>query len=392
MTHLATTPFGPRAVTAGLLAAHALAEAEAPLPSADKYTLLDDLRDARAAYAVTDRDLSVLAALLSFFPSRSLDEGEDLIVFPSNRALSGRAHGMAESTLRRHLAALVQAGLLLRHDSPNGKRYAARGRDGAVAYAYGFSFRPLLVKAVEIAEAAKQARAAADELRRLRAEAVVALRDAGKLLEYGQEKTPGAQWDAAEDGVRLARRKMRRRLDRATLEALHGEIIALSSDIRAKLAEPNALPKNTEKVSGNAVETERHHQNSKTDPSDSELCHEDGEEAGKVLNEGQPVLPLPLVCKACPDVALYAEGEIRHWHHLLNAADRVRPMMGISADAWREAKGVMGPEHAAITIAAMLQRVDHIHNPGGYLRSLSRRAETSAFSPGPMVMALLKAA
>ncbi|MEO1474670.1 MAG: replication initiation protein RepC, partial [Pseudomonadota bacterium] len=34
----------------------------------------------------------------------------------------------------------------------------------------------------------------------------------------------------------------------------------------------------------------------------------------------------------------------------------------------------------------------HIHNPGGYLRSLSRQAETSAFSPGPMVMALLKAA
>ena len=392
MTHLATTPFGPRAVTAGLLAAHALAEAEAPLPSADKYTLLDDLRDARAAYAVTDRDLSVLAALLSFFPSRSLDEGADLIVFPSNKALSSRAHGMAESTLRRHLAALVHAGLLLRHDSPNGKRYAARGRDGAVAYAYGFSLRPLLVRAVEIAEAADRARAAADDVRRLRAEAVVALRDAAKLLEYGQETAPGGQWDAVDDGVRLARRKMRRRLDGAELEALHEEILALSSDIRGRLSGLGASTSNTQEMSGNAVENERHHQNSKTNLSDSELCHENGEEADAAPEEEAPVLPLPLVCKACPDVALYAEGEIRHWHHLLNAADRVRPMMGISADAWREAKGAMGPERAAITIAAMLQRVDHIHNPGGYLRSLSRQAEASAFSPGPMVMALLKAA
>jgi replication initiation protein RepC len=40
-------------------------------------------------------------------------------------------------------------------------------------------------------------------------------------------------------------------------------------------------------------------------------------------------------------------------------------------------------------VAAMLQRISAISNPGGYLRSLTNKAATGAFSPGPMVMALL---
>ena len=47
--------------------------------------------------------------------------------FPSNNKLRSRAYGMSEPTLRRHLASLVKAGLLIRRDSPNGKRYARRG-------------------------------------------------------------------------------------------------------------------------------------------------------------------------------------------------------------------------------------------------------------------------
>ena len=60
--------------------------------------------------------LAVLSALLSFHRGKELADDDALIVFPSNAALSERAHGMAESTLRRHLAALVRAGLILRRD------------------------------------------------------------------------------------------------------------------------------------------------------------------------------------------------------------------------------------------------------------------------------------
>ena len=88
-------------------------------------------------------------ALLTFHPETVLT-GDDLIVFPSNEQIALRAHGMPSSTMRRHLALLVDAGLIIRRDSPNGKRYARKGRDGAVSQAFGFDLSPLVARAAEI--------------------------------------------------------------------------------------------------------------------------------------------------------------------------------------------------------------------------------------------------
>ncbi len=54
--------------------------------------------------------------------------------------------GMPASTLRRHLAVLVDAGLIVRRDSPNGKRYARKNRAGAIELAFGFDLSPLVVR------------------------------------------------------------------------------------------------------------------------------------------------------------------------------------------------------------------------------------------------------
>lgn len=78
------------------------------------------------------------------------------MVFPSNNQLSLRAHGIAGTTLRRHFAVLVDAGLIERRDSPNGKRYAHRGRGGEIEAAVGFSLAPLLARASELASLAQQ--------------------------------------------------------------------------------------------------------------------------------------------------------------------------------------------------------------------------------------------
>lgn len=73
------------------------------------------------------------------------------MVFPSNIQLSIRAHGIAEATLRRHLALLVEAGLIIRKDSANGKRYARKDEDGSIEHAFGFDISPLLMRAEELA-------------------------------------------------------------------------------------------------------------------------------------------------------------------------------------------------------------------------------------------------
>ena len=88
--------------------------------------------------------------------------------------------------MRRHLTSLVEAGLIVRHDSPNGKRYAARDQAGAIVRAFRFVLRPLLVRAEEIGETARAVRAAAERCRALRERSVLMLRDAAKLLAFAE--------------------------------------------------------------------------------------------------------------------------------------------------------------------------------------------------------------
>ncbi len=130
-THAITTSFGRRPatlaqVTAQLRVRQALDEAGRPgsnAPAAvNKWALFRTLTGIRAQLGVSDRALAVLNALLSFHPETALslpkrpEAGEgpqpscDLVVFPSNKALAARAHGMASMTLWRHLTALVEAG------------------------------------------------------------------------------------------------------------------------------------------------------------------------------------------------------------------------------------------------------------------------------------------
>src|SRR6218665_1833432 len=134
-----TTPFGRRSMTLGMFASQVASREIEPDKSVDKWKLFRALCEARPLLGVTDRALAVLNALLSFYPKNELSEEHGLVVFPSNAQLSLRAHGMAEQTIRRHLAVLIEAGLLIRKDSPNGKRYAHKSRSGEINEAFGFS-------------------------------------------------------------------------------------------------------------------------------------------------------------------------------------------------------------------------------------------------------------
>jgi replication initiation protein RepC len=72
-------------------------------------------------------------------------------------------------------------------------------------------------------------------------------------------------------------------------------------------------------------------------------------------------------------------------------AAQVRGYLGVSPSAYEEACEVMGQETAAVVVACILQRAQHIHSAGGYLRALTGKARAGAFSVGPMLMAALKA-
>ena len=131
-SHQPTTPFGRRTLTLAHVATQAAASARPPDKVVHKWKVFKAVCVARPRIGVSERALAVLNALISFYPDTTLTGEDDLIVFPSNELLCLRTHGMPASTLRRQLAALVDAGLIVRRDSPNGKRYARKGRGGEI--------------------------------------------------------------------------------------------------------------------------------------------------------------------------------------------------------------------------------------------------------------------
>lgn len=391
MERLSTTPFGQRPVTAALLDAVArMADAPA-LPAVDKWHILRELCAARSAFGITDRELGVLEGLLSFFPDQMLGGNSDMIVFPSNRALADRRHGMAESTLRRHLSRLVDAGLILRHDSPNGKRYAARDFDGNVLRAFGFDLSPLHVRAQEIAQAAASARTEAARFKALREAVSLRKRDAQKLAVFALEEGLPGDWDRILEDLLDVTRLLRRRLNVDTLEEISARVETLWSEVQSSLHQ-------TQKMSGNVCRSERHYQNSNADPSDLELCSEKSKEAtvhhtdDVALNQAKATdlsLPFPLVLRALPEALAYASEEVRSPNDLVRLGQTLRGMIGISPSAWDDAVAVMGPHVAGLTVCCLTERIHEIRSPGGYLRSLTREAQEGRFSITRLLMALI---
>ncbi len=373
-------------------------EVSVPGKPINKWELLRELSKAQAAFGVTERDLTVMQGLLSFFPDDALGGNAEMVVFPSNKAICERLNGMPCSTMRRHLARLVEAGLLMRRDSPNGKRYVRKHGEERVAF--GFDLSPLFCRSEEIARAAEAVREAEDRVRRLREVVSLMRRDLAALAEFGEEIQPGlGLWDQFRDKAVLTARALRRKLTLEELSAYRTDLEVLLDHARNVIDGPEA-----EEMDTNGAKFERHHHNSNKESIDLEPALEKGRAAAGTTNAETdapvanaeeadtrrvPKIPLHLVIASCPSLKTFYQGDIRHWHQLFDAACHVRPAMGISASAWEEAQRFMGPEQAAIVVVAMLERFADIRSPGGYLRALTSKASAGEFSCGPMVMALM---
>ncbi len=109
---------------------------------------------------------------------------------------------MAPATLRRHLAMLVEAGLILRRDSPNGKRFARRGQGGAIEDAFGFDLTPLIARAAEIENLAEEVRAENRAIALLRERITLIRRDIGKMIETALEEGVSGNWEARQSEFR----------------------------------------------------------------------------------------------------------------------------------------------------------------------------------------------
>lgn len=396
-TNTATTPFGRRPMSLGMIASQVAAQSAPPDATVHKWHVFRDIKEARLALGATDRALAILDALLSFHPETAFYGNSALVVWPSNEQLIGRANGMSPATLRRHLANLVECGIIVRRDSPNGKRYARKGQGGEVEQAYGFDLAPIVARAAEFKALAEAMRAEKKAYKLVKERLTICRRDIVKMIEAGIEEGVPANWGTVQQAYQGIVGRLPRTAPRQVLEAVAGELDELWAEIREVL---ETFVKSTN-TSAKESQTERHIQSSNTEAT-SESEHRLGtrNEASGSAGETDNVrslprreLPLGIVLDACPNILWLVKGGggIRNWREFLAAAETARPVLGISPSAWEEAQVAMGEQQAAITLAAIHQKSDQIKSPGGYLRNLTERAKEGKFSTWPMIMALLRA-
>lgn len=453
--NFAVSPFGGATMNAAhfslnqvvLAAREALKSGTEPAGNAggefDKWKLINALGTARNFFALSDRTVAVLSALLSVLPGRAVTLADEQIVFPSNAELSRRTNGMADATLRRHIAALVAAGLLLRRDSPNGKRYARRDDAGQIEAAFGFDLGPLALKAAEIFALEDDVKREEALMRRVRDEISVHIRDILKILNLAMLGNKPGDWQSfavslVPLGKRLrrgacvadlrARRnallELRRGVEHAWLKSLNDQDMSGNDrDFECQLQNSNTesyIESSNDKAMKRAATSENDDATVRPEPDLGEAGATAPERKGRsganetisgavhgtrfggnapndtgldddvlrdsVADEGLPALSM--VLGLCPQISDYAKSGIGSWRELAITANLVRSMLGISPDAWGRAQAALGVERAAIVMAAMLERADKIRVPGGYLRAITAKAETGGFSVRPMLEAL----
>ncbi len=87
------------------------------------------------------------------------------------------------------------------------------------------------------------------------------------------------------------------------------------------------------------------------------------------------------VMAACPNFAEIVRdlggGYLRDWNDFHRVAGQIRPMVGISEDAWNKAQEILSPLVAAAAIALVYDKhtTGEVNSPGGYLRGMCEKAK-----------------
>ena len=421
MSDIATTPFGGGRFGASDFQARAWIEARRAAVAqnsndtgkANKWELLRALTEARDTFGLGNTTIHVLEVLLGFHQSKEIDGSAPIVVFPSNREICHRTRGMTDRNVRRHLRALVDASLVLRRDSPNGKRYCLRDGAGQVDEAFGFDLSPLALMASTIYEAAERVREHQRIVRKVRGEITLLLRDVDRIVGTAEAEGREGPWAKLRDRLRSLSGRVGRFTALEEHQARHEALSELRRDVENAYLDTLS----EQEMSANDGQDVRHIQNSNPE-SNFDISHEKNEEGngggtstGTVppggtsgpdvggsasaadggTAEQRAIAPigLGLFRSACFEFASLMPDELRSWRDVVERADVARAILGISADAMHKARNAMGPIEAAITVACILQRHEAIKSPGGYLRALTARAVDGKFSVRPMVDALV---
>ena len=419
---LARRPSGLRRMTLAMLATAKLAEGFKGPKEGQGATrpgqVLAAFKGAAPYLGYGPRVVHAVDWLFTFTQTQDWTQGSRPIVWPS-AAVQREAFAIGPSQAKAINRHLVELGLVVMKDSPNGKRYGKRDRQGRITEAYGFDLSPLFSRMAEFHAVAQEGRALRERMRHLRRRTTIARNGLIQILEaVAEQGLVDASWLnlESEAGALAQSLKGIERVEEMELGVVSLERWQLQARERLEnqlaASRPSPMPASIKSVDTDPKRSEnRPHYNNYKPPTypqeDTVVAPErsKSEVAGLVSSAIQPGWPkerqegqgIPFQRSACrtdhgtvlrinpeelvqlaPRLGLYLRSSSPAWPEIVEAAGWLRHDLSVSKPLWGDACMVLGREQAAIALAVVSSKpLEHFtSSAAGYFHGMIERAKT----------------
>jgi len=422
MHHTETIPShvtGGRRSSPELRASIQMAEAFEGLPAeVERYDLLTLVKRAGRQAGFTSGMIELLDYYMAFTREADWEEGARPVIFQS-LAKTALDFGVSERQIQKTEQALFRAGAITWNDSGNHRRYGQRDpKSGRITYAFGVDLTPLaylkatLEQKLEEKETRDEAWLA--EKRKIswyRAQIRALIGEGGSdeaEATYNRIAVPIKAHMSLETLQEIAagHKECHESLQQALQEQSPIEKPVSIPQIKTPGGEQKFTPiYNTNQKPSDKSDTcnpadnafresvtrpcevhPRHRSRGKTAKMEGGECQElkpgQNSQEKPHVTAGLDHVTWKQVLNAASDrfrAHIPVHGRPLDWKDLVDAASGLLPELGISKSAWNEACTVLGTTGAAlcvlITDHAALRTQDRVRNPGGYLRSMTRKAQ-----------------
>ena len=413
---------GWRKPTPGLVKAEELAQAGERL-SIPKTQAIVAMKKVAAAIGLKAPDMLLLDTLSAVTQPQDWEQGRRPIVWASNAFLEEQT-GLALRCLQRHVRRLCEAGIISMKDSPNGKRWGKRDDEGVIVEAYGFDLSPLAARTAEFEALHAHNLEERQFCKSLRNTITISRRVIRAKIEKALESDLRGPWRELQvEYNHMIERLPKRSEGTDKLLNLVDWFKALREKVEEAFTDAFDWPEDSDaKSNSQQLQTSTNvvsFYDNMTPTDDSHVTHiqttnkpnsvnsnrfeekhaasSEPEKPPTVAVEGTKAdldsiqwsshgtkaksteVELTTVMAACPEFASVAHGLlgfVRTWDDLHRAAGMVRPMVGISEDAWNVAQQKLGPLVAAAAMSLIYEKsaTGEVASAGGYLRGIVTKA------------------
>ncbi|MCZ0964093.1 plasmid replication protein RepC [Paracoccus benzoatiresistens] len=299
---------------------------------------------------------------------------KSLTCFASTETLIRLRSGGSERSIRRHVEQLITAGIIVRNDSPNKKRYMVRDASSGEVELFGFDLSPMLRRLAEWK--CLDEKLAADISRKRYLRTVIL----GRLHRLDQL---GSAFDTASTRSILRRNLAIEELEvmlSTVADHLDNLVEAPCPTIQAfgDLARPDQAAK---ELTGSGGQIDRHQHRSETYIPESE----DPSKVELQLSTRADTTLLRKVEATCSEAIAFAQGPLQNWDDVHALAWLLAPMIGIDKELLAKATRMHGSSPASVLVLLLLQQGNMIRNTGGYFRALTMGPRATSFDPWGML-------